>query len=127
MCVLENVGGLAHQLNRRIAMSDHFLSILRRRVPQFHWSICKLHAQDYKLPQMRVRLFLRGIRTTLAHSVPDPVPALGPGRLKDFLGKLGPMSRDSLTPPQQNNLLAYERILKDHRLHVSRFVCDSLF
>eukprot|EP00959_Pyramimonas_sp_CCMP1952_P067067 1400361-Pyramimonas_sp.AAC.1 len=66
---------------------------------------------------MRVRLFLRGIRATLAPGVPDPAPALGPGRLKDFLGTMPPVNRGSLTLPQQANLVAYEKLIKDHSLH----------
>ena len=88
-----------------------FIRILERVCPEFHWGVETMHLRQYLSPQIRVRVFLKGVRKV----VPALLPALAPfGQrpLADIMGNFPNMLRSDLTRPQRINLAGYERHIK---------------
>ena len=92
---------------------DKFVRILRTWIPQFVWSVDTLCLESYRLCQSRTRVFLRGVRKILAESVPPPLKPWGYGNFRDSLGGFPNAELSELTRPQQRNLKAYERKIKE--------------
>lgn len=111
MCILENVMGILHSCGGAEPAMDKILRILRMFAPEFLWRVDVLCARDYLLPQTRKRVFLRGLRGTLATAVPAPLPPFGQRHIRDVLGKFPCTPRLSLTMPQQSNVVYYEQIV----------------
>ena len=96
---------------------NHFLRVVRNWCPEFHWDVSTLALKDYMCAQTRVRVFLKGVRKTLASCVPKPLAEFGKRSLAESLGKFPNMVRSSLTWPQECNLLDYESKVRD--MHAS--------
>ena len=62
--LVENVGGILKNWAGEVSFMQRVLSTVKSECPQFAWSVDVLEAEDYLLPQMRRRVFLRGIRTS---------------------------------------------------------------
>ncbi len=107
--VLETVVGINHRVDNREPVMDMFLIILREFLPEFAWRVDTLRLTEYMIPHTRVRVFLRGVRRRVADTVPDPLPPFGSRPLREILGEFPCTPRSALTPPQQENLVAYER------------------
>jgi site-specific DNA-cytosine methylase len=110
--VLENVVGITNQIGGREAIIDVFLRALREFIPEFDWRCDVLHLADYLVPHTRVRVFLRGLRKTIAAVVPPPLKPFGAGNLRSFLGAYPHTPRSSWTSPMRQNLLEYEKTIE---------------
>ena len=111
--VVENVSGILEKTQQGQASSfmDVVLEGLRKAVPQFDWQVAVLRAQDFRLPQKRTRVFLRGLRRCFGE-VPAPLPPMGEMPLEAFLKpNLPPVNRASVTACIRHNLKDAEREL----------------
>ena len=111
--VLENVHGILEKTQKGKAPSfmDAVLEALRMAVPQFDWQVAVLRAQDFRLPQKRTRVFLRGLRRCFGE-VPAPLAPMGELPLEAFLKpNLPPVNRASVTACIRRNLKDAEREL----------------
>ena len=111
--VLENVHGILEKTQKGKAPSfmDAVLEALRMAVPQFDWQVAVLRAQDFRLPQKRTRVFLRGLRRCFGE-VPAPLAPMGELPLEAFLKpNLPPVNRASVTACVRRNLKDAEREL----------------
>ncbi len=77
-------------------------------IPEFAFKCDVMHLVDYAIPHTRIRVFLRGIRRSIAQSVPPVLPPFGRRMLRDVLGNFPNTSRSSLTLRMQVNLNNYE-------------------
>ena len=59
MCIVENAKGIMHSYHGMESAADRFLRILHRCVPEFLWGINTRHLEDYRIPQPRMRNFIR--------------------------------------------------------------------
>ena len=109
--VLENVTGIIHTMNNRESVMECFLRVLRMQCPEFHWGVEVKRLQNYLSPQMRVRVFLIGMRK-LVPTLPKPLPHFGTLALSEILGNFPCIDRHTLSKQQQINLVGYERALK---------------
>ena len=65
------------------------------------------------LAQQRGRIFLRGLRTSIAPQVPTPLSPFGNRTLQEFLDESLPcIDRNSLTACMQKNLMGAEVVMK---------------
>ena len=111
--VLENVRGILEKTQKGQGPSfmDAVLEALRMAVPQFDWQVAVLRAQDFRLPQKRTRVFLRGLRRCFGE-VPAPLAPMGELPLEAFLKpNLPPVNRASVTACIRRNLKDAEREL----------------
>jgi site-specific DNA-cytosine methylase len=115
-CVVENVKGILAPENgnkNKDTFMQKLLVQLRKEAQEFCWDVTVLRAADYMLPQKRERVFLRGIRCSLAATVPAPLAPFGSKPLVDFLTpRLAPVDRTALTANMRQNLLDAEADLK---------------
>ena len=81
--ILENVLGITHSFDGIEPMMNKMVRILKKYIPEFDLRVDILHAEDYKCPQSRTRVFLRGIRKNVAAVVPNPLAPFGRRLLKD--------------------------------------------
>ena len=110
-CILENVEGILAQRHGRDSAVNHFLSVLRKWIPEFSWCVDKLVLTDYAVPHARVRVFLRGVRRIVSEVVPACLKPFGERPLRDALGRYPHTPRADYSEPQQENLLAYEALI----------------
>ena len=110
-CILENVVGITHAIDGREPIVHHFMRCLECHLPEFCWSVDKLKAIDYLLPQSRVRIFIRGLRKQISDAVPACLPPFGRKNLKEILGSFPNVVRKNLTLPQQENLAGFEELI----------------
>ena len=69
---------------------------------------------DYMRPQSRVRVFIRGLRKSVAESVPPCLPPFGKCTLRSVLVQGWPTyPRERLTQQHQKNLVDYEAIVRN--------------
>ena len=111
--VLENVRDILEktQKGKGPSFMDAVLEALRMAVPQFDWQVAVLRAQDFRLPQKRTRVFLRGLRRCFGE-VPAPLAPMGELPLEAFLKpNLPPVNRASVTACIRRNLKDAEREL----------------
>ena len=88
---------------------EHIVGILQKHVPAFRWRWDVLCATDYRLPQTRRRVFLRGVRASIFETVPAPLPAFGAAHILDFLGSHPSVHRSLFTASQRKNIGDYEQ------------------
>ena len=113
-CILENVVGFKTGWSGRQPTSDHWLKILAVFLPEFSWRVDTLALSDYMRPQSRVRVFIRGLRRSVAESVPPCLPPFGKCTLRSVLVQGWPSCpRDHLTRQHQENLVDYEEIIRN--------------
>eukprot|EP00973_Karenia_brevis_P082759 11471178-Karenia_brevis.AAC.1 len=112
-CVLENVIGICHEINGEESAMSRFMYALNTHIPEFAWSHSTLDTTQYALPHTRVRVFLRGIRKSLANVVPAHLPPFGNTPLRMILGKFPHTPRTDFTESQQVNLLGYEASIRE--------------
>jgi site-specific DNA-cytosine methylase len=113
-CVLENVLGITFEVGGREPVIYWWLEVLRTVCPEFEWGIEKLELVKYKSPQMRVRIFLTGMRKCVA-ALPNALPPFGPADIRSVLGHFPP-TRTSLCANQAANLKRYEdNIIEMHQ------------
>ena len=111
--ILENVSGMMHSHDGREAPITQFLNALREYIPSFVWGVDQLALQNYMCPQKRVRVFLRGVRRSICETLPPILPAFGKRTLLDILGKYPNTTRASMRPTIQENVLDYEKTIRD--------------
>ena len=125
-CILENVVGFKTGWSGRQPTSDHWLKILAVSLPEFSWRVDTLALSDYMRPQSRVRVFIRGLRRSVAESVPPCLPPFGKCALRNVLVLGWPTyPRDRLTKQQQQNLLDYEETIRN-LYHVGKALPDDI-
>ena len=112
-CILENVEGIETLRHGRDSAVNHFLTVLRKCIPEFVWCVDKLVLTNYALPHTRVRVFLRGVRRIVSEFVPKCLSPFGTTLLRDFLGHYPHTPRSTYTGPQQQNLLDYEQVIRE--------------
>ena len=113
-CILENVVGFKTGWSGRQPTSDHWMKILSVFLPEFSWRIDTLALSDYMRPQSRVRVFIRGLRKSVAESVPPCLPPFGKCTLRSVLVQGWPnYLREHLTQQHQKNLVDYEAIIRN--------------
>lgn len=112
-CILENVTGILAQTEGMESAMQVFLRTLEDFLPEFVWSVETLHAEDYLLPQSRVRVFLKGIRRLIAAAVPPALPPFGRRHLRQCAGEFPHTPRTDFTPLQQSNIKHYEKMIRD--------------
>ena len=113
-CILENVVGFKTGWSGRQPTSDHWMKILSVFLPEFSWRIDTLALSDYMRPQSRVRVFIRGLRKSVAESVPPCLPPFGKCTLRSVLVQGWPTyPREHLTQQHQKNLADYEAIIRN--------------
>lgn len=109
---LENVGGMAKRNQGCEAYLPRALKTLRAAVPTWIFDFVTLSLQDYKLPQSRTRVFLRGMpRALVTDMIPPPLDGnlLEPKTLQDCLIQGLPCTkRDSLISNRKKNLKNFE-------------------
>ncbi|CAK8987073.1 Modification methylase Sau96I (M.Sau96I) (Cytosine-specific methyltransferase Sau96I) [Durusdinium trenchii] len=112
--ILENARGICNKLpGQHESFLDQMLFILRQEVPEFHWDKVELSACDYLLAQQRTRIFLRGLRTTIAAGIPAPLSPFGRRDLSEFLDHgLEPIDTSTLTEVMRKNLEDAEKDVK---------------
>ena len=111
--ILENVEGITWALGGREPMMTMLLRIVTQMIPEFAWGVDTCYLPHYGIPHTRTRVFLRGIRRSIADAVPPVLPKLGIERtLHDVLGKFPNIIRSGLTWPQKNNITSYERMIR---------------
>ena len=125
MCVLENVIGITQWQGKDPTVVNAFIEALEKACPEFLWDFEVLHAKLYKLPQTRVRVFIKGIRKCLVNHVPRALPAFGSGHLVDILCDFPNMERSSLCENQQANLIGFEHKIRDMYKH-GRLALDDI-
>ena len=106
--IVENVPGVLNSHHGLETTMDKFVRILRVAIPFFVVKVDMLRLVDYRSPQTRVRVFLRGIRTCVVAEVPPCLSPWGASRLQDFLGNFPHTHRESFSQQQQDNIRAYE-------------------
>ena len=125
-CILENVVGFKTGWSGRQPTSDHWMKILALFLPEFSWRVDTLALSDYMRPQSRVRVFIRGLRRSVAESVPPCLPPFGKCALRNVLVLGWPTHpRDRLTKQQQQNLLDYEETIRN-LYHVGKALPDDI-
>ena len=73
IAVLENVEGTLNAIDGLEPAMTKFLRVLQKQLPEFTWSVDTLKLEQYKVPQSRIRVFLRGGRKLMCDSVPAPL------------------------------------------------------
>ena len=113
-CILENVVGFKTGWSGRQPTSDHWMKILALFLPEFSWRVDTLALSDYMRPQSRVRVFIRGLRRSVAESVPRCLPPFGKCTFRNVLVHAWPTyPRWCLTQQHQKNLVNYEAIIRN--------------
>lgn len=114
MVVLENVKGVLQNLGGFESFYVKLVAALRIHVPWFIWGYEALELQDYQTPQMRGRVFLRGLHRMFGcNEIPKPLPPFGRTRLSPFLARgLPNVSVDTLTQCMRRNLNWYDRQIR---------------
>ena len=98
--ILENVVGCRSYMQK-------IQKKLKRSCAMLTWDMHTARAEDYSLPQSRVRLFLRGLRTVYVprHGLPAPLSPFGAVPLKSLLIKNLPCTpKEDLTRPLWYNV-----------------------
>ena len=81
---------------------------------------------DYMRPQSRVRVFIRGLRRSVAESVPPCLPPFGKCTLRNVLVHAWPTyPRWCLTQQHQKNLVDYEAIIRN-LYHAGKALLDDI-
>ena len=125
-CILENVVGFKTGWSGRQPTSDHWLKILSVFLPEFSWRIDTLALSDYMRPQTRVRVFIRGLRRSVAESVPPCLPPFGKCTLRNVLVHAWPTyPRWCLTQQHQKNVADYEAIIRN-LYHAGKALLDDI-
>ena len=125
-CILENVVGFKTGCSGRQPTSDHWMKILSVFLPEFSWRIDTLALSDYMRPQTRVRVFIRGLRRSVAESVPTCLPPFGKCTLRSVLVQGWPTyPREHLTQQHQKNLADYEAIIRN-LYHAGKALLDDI-
>ena len=125
-CILENVVGFKTGWSGRQPTSDHWMKILSVFLPEFSWRIDTLALSDYMRPQTRVRVFIRGLRRSVAESVPPCLPPFGKCTLRNVLVHAWPTyPRWCLTQQHQKNLVDYEAISRN-LYHAGKALLDDI-
>ena len=107
-CILENVVGLTN------GRTHHWMKTLAVFLPEFSWRVDTLALSDYMRPQTRVRVFIRGLRRSVAESVPPCLPPFGKCTLRNVLLHAWPTyPRWCLTQQHQKNVADYEAIIRN--------------
>jgi site-specific DNA-cytosine methylase len=111
---IENVPGIKMKLRGREAYIDVVLETLRKEVPAFVWDIVTLRLENYGIPHIRERVFVRGMRKTFGTVLPPPLPPLPrKPELREFLDMSLPHTpRSSLPYAKRQNLRDIEREVK---------------
>ena len=114
--IIENVVGISQkEKGASESFLDKILRILEQSCPSFVWGFTKLSAPQYLLPQTRSRIFIRGLRKSLAEGSPLPpcLPPFGERKLHEFLlPGLPPVEESQLTSQQRENLRSVDKDLK---------------
>ena len=87
VCILENVLGIAQSQNDDLIYA--FLESLQKACPEFHWDWEVMKTLGYKLPQTRVRVFIKGVRKSVMPHVPKAL------RQQDFTNFTDAVEPDS--------------------------------
>ena len=125
-CILENVVGFKTGWSGRQPTSDHWMKILAVFLPEFSWRIDTLALSDYMRPQTRVRVFIRGLRRSVAESVPPCLLPFGKCTLRNVLVHAWPTyPRWCLTQQHQKNLVDYEAIIRN-LYHAGKALLDDI-
>ena len=110
-CILESFATHGRAFWR---MTEHSMKTLALFLPEFSWRIDTLDLSDYMRPQTRVRVFIRGLRRSVAESVPPCLPPFGKCTLRNVLVQGWPnYPREHLTQQHQKNLVDYEAIVRN--------------
>ena len=127
-CILENFANITTPYGSSYRrMTEHSMKVLDLFLPEFSWRIDTLALSDYMRPQSRVRVFIRGLRRSVAESVPPCLPPFGKCALRNVLVLGWPTHpRDRLTKQQQQNLLDYEETIRN-LYHVGKALPDDIF
>ena len=114
-CILENFANITTPYGSSYwRMTEHSMKVLDLFLPEFSWRIDTLALSDYMRPQSRVRVFIRGLRRSVAESVPPCLPPFGKCTLRSVLVQGWPSCpRDHLTRQHQENLVDYEEIIRN--------------
>ena len=114
-CILENFANITTPYGSSYwRMTEHSMKVLDLFLPEFSWRIDTLALSDYMRPQTRVRVFIRGLRRSVAESVPPCLPPFGKCTLRSVLVQGWPSCpRDHLTRQHQENLVDYEEIIRN--------------
>ena len=114
-CILENFANITTPYGSSYwRMTEHSMKVLDLFLPEFSWRIDTLALSDYMRPQTRVRVFIRGLRRSVAESVPRCLPPFGKCTLRSVLVHAWPTHpRWCLTQQQQKNLVTYEAIIRN--------------
>ncbi len=83
--VLENVCGIMTSFGGYESAGSKFLRVLQKWVPEFTFKIDVVHLTEYVCAQNRIRVFLRGVRRSIAESVPPVLPSFGKRDLRESL------------------------------------------
>ena len=102
-CILENFANITTPYGSSYRrMTEHSMKVLDLFLPEFSWRIDTLALSDYMRPQTRVRVFIRGLRRSVAESVPRCLPPFGKCTLRNVLVHAWPTHpRWRLTQQQQ--------------------------
>ena len=107
-------------------MTEHTLGVLERFLPEFSWRMNKSDLSNFMRPQTRVRIFIRGLRRSVAESVPRPLPSFGKCPLRNVLAHAWPTyPRWCLTQRHQKNLVNYEAIIRN-LYHAGKILLDDI-
>jgi site-specific DNA-cytosine methylase len=122
--VLENVVGICSEPNGMESVMDKFVRVLSHFCPEFSFGVSKLRLVDYKSPQTRIRVFLRGFRKCFCPTLPPVLPPFGQADLHSALGNFPHTPRGTLSGPQQMNLRKMELKLSpiDHGSHTYIYI-----
>ena len=113
-CILENFLNMAPYGHSFWRMTEYTLTVLVRFLPEFSWRANKSDLSDFMRPQTRVRIFIRGLRRSVAESVPRNLPPFGRCPLRNVLAHHWPTyPRWCLTQQHQKNLVNYEAIIRN--------------
>ena len=112
--LLENVRGVLQCIDGMTPFFELVLNMLRSLIPEFNWRHDTMQAEDYKLPQQRCRVLLRGLdKRCCPDMVPPPLPPFGSGDLRNFLALgLENTNLSKLTKGMKNNLVWFQRQVK---------------
>ena len=83
IAIVENVGGIMRHWPGNVSFMDSVLATMKAECSTFDWDVVQLLAVDYKLPQERNRVFLRGIRKAIS-KLPAVLPAFGGHTFETF-------------------------------------------
>ena len=123
VCILESFATHGRAFWR---MTEHSMKTLALFLPEFSWRIDTLALSDYMRPQTRVRVFIRGLRRSVAESVPPCLPPFGKCTLRNVLVQgWPPHSREHLTQQHQKNLVDYEAIIRN-LYHAGKALLDDI-